>query len=176
MTEQWRTIKEFPEYMISNKGRVWSKTRVIKYSSGKRVFKTGGFKSQHCDKDGYKICGLIKNGEVSNQKVHRLVAKEFLLNEKGQVNHKDGNKSNNNAENLEWCTPSENIKHSYLKLNKKANVTSKLSSKNILEIRELKNDGMKQVEIAKKFKVSPMTISLIIRNKTWKNVTEVKNG
>lgn len=62
---------------------------------------------------GYYNVGLCKNNKRSCRKVHRLVAEAFIPNEEGkpQVNHKDGNKRNNNVENLEWVTSRENLVH-----------------------------------------------------------------
>lgn len=69
---------------------------------------------------GYKRVTLSKNGKTKRYLVHRLVATVFLPNtlNKKYVNHKDGNKINNNVLNLEWVTASENEKHSYSVLNK----------------------------------------------------------
>lgn len=62
------------------------------------------------DKQGYLLVHLCTNGKRKCKKVHRLVAETFIKNEynKIYVNHKDGNKQNNNVSNLEWVTPSEN--------------------------------------------------------------------
>ena len=64
---------------------------------------------------GYKVVALTKDGKQKLYKVHRLVATVFVENpmNKPQVNHIDGNKHNNNAENLEWVTASENTKHAF---------------------------------------------------------------
>jgi hypothetical protein len=63
---------------------------------------------------GYLQVALCKNGFVKIHSIHRLVAQTFIDNpqNKKQVNHKDGNKLNNHVSNLEWCTQSENMKHS----------------------------------------------------------------
>lgn len=68
-------------------------------------------------KDGYKVVSL-RVGDTSESKselVHRLVAKTYLerVVDKGHVNHKDGDKGNNNVDNLEWCSPHENMQHAY---------------------------------------------------------------
>lgn len=65
------------------------------------------------DSYGYAVVKLRDKNKVITKKVHRLVAEAFLTNEenKPQVNHKDGNKQNNNLSNLEWVTASENIRH-----------------------------------------------------------------
>ena len=65
--------------------------------------------------NGYKFVCLRKKGKTQNIMVHRLVAKAFVSNPSDLpcVNHLDGNKLNNNATNLEWCTHSENRKHAY---------------------------------------------------------------
>lgn len=77
--------------------------------------KTGRQLSSYLDKNGYVLVRLNKNGEGKHCRLHRLLAIMFIYNNdkinKTQINHKDGNKSNNNLDNLEWCTPRENNKH-----------------------------------------------------------------
>lgn len=81
---------------------------VIRKKDGKEV-------SQQINKFGYMNVLLRKDGKQKQHKVHRLVAQAFILNpqNKEQVNHIDGNKLNNCVENLEWCTPSQNMKHCF---------------------------------------------------------------
>lgn len=106
MIEQWKTIIDYPDYEVSNLGRV-------------RSFKFGKEKilSSRIDKDGYLIANLWKNGEQKTCKVHRLVAQAFLPNPNNypQVNHKDENKQNNCVDNLEWCTNQYNHEYSFAK-------------------------------------------------------------
>jgi len=66
-------------------------------------------------KNGYAIIDLHKNGTFKRKSIHRLVAETFIpiIKDKYYINHKDGNKLNNRADNLEWCTQSENIKYAY---------------------------------------------------------------
>jgi hypothetical protein len=93
-------------YKISPSGKVYNKKmhelKQYKSSSGTSY---------------YQVC-LCKNGFTKNFLVHRLVAKNYIDNplNKSQVNHKDGNIFNNHVSNLEWVTPSENMKHSIHKL------------------------------------------------------------
>jgi hypothetical protein len=70
---------------------------------------------QRMDRAGYLTVRLSKGGKDSTVSIHRLLAYAFISNteEKPWVNHKDGNKLNNEIINLEWCTPSENSKHAY---------------------------------------------------------------
>jgi len=91
-------------YYISSNGDVISKV-----CSKERVLK------QHMMTSGYKMVNLKKDKKQKNLSIHRLLAMHFLPNDNNyeQVNHKDGNKLNNDLSNLEWCTRSHNIKHMY---------------------------------------------------------------
>lgn len=116
-TEVWKNIKGYENYQVSNFGRVKRKSGFdeSKHYRKEKILKQNNAK-------GYFQVALYKNKKRKDFKVHRLVCNAFLINNKNkkQVNHKDGNKLNNNISNLEWCTPSENIKHAYkTKLRKK---------------------------------------------------------
>lgn len=107
-TEIWKPIVGFEGlYEVSNIGRV---------KSLKRNTTSGRVLSQALNR-GYMSVVLCKNGKHYNAKVHRLVAMAYIQNpnKKKEVNHIDGNKTNNRAENLEWVTASENAKHARLK-------------------------------------------------------------
>ena len=133
-----------------------------------------GFSKGSRDKDGYlRIC-LTKNGKEKTFKIHRLVALHFIVNpgNKKQVNHKDGNKENNNDWNLEWNTPKENIVHSWslglstAKIGSK-NGCSKLKESDILEIRE---SNLTLTKLADKYNVSFSLIGQIKRRKIWTHI------
>lgn len=87
-------------YEVSDSGEVFSKHR--------NRFLIGGTYP-----NGYEFVGLTVNGETKNFMRHRLVARAFIPNPENlpYVNHIDGNKKNNRVENLEWCTPVENVRH-----------------------------------------------------------------
>lgn len=100
--EQWSVITDFPNYEVSTRGQ-------IRHSSVNKSVKT------YHDHNGYYSTELYKNGKRSDKRVHRLVAEAFIPNPNGlpEVNHKDGNKHNNNVENLEWVSKSDNMKHAF---------------------------------------------------------------
>lgn len=112
-------LDNFPGYGVSEDGSVWSYWRTESLGMGKGtravIVETPKKKALHKNKFGYLTVGLMKNGKRTTQKVHRLVAAVFINNPHGKpdVNHIDGNKENNNVDNLEWATRSENMKHSW---------------------------------------------------------------
>ena len=115
MKEIWKPIPEFEQsYEVSNFGNVRSIDRYTPTWNG-QVLKKGVVKTKKEDKDGYFKVTLSKKSKKKNCFVHRLVAEAFIENpdRKPVVNHKDGNKQNNSEDNLEWCTISENVKHSF---------------------------------------------------------------
>lgn len=112
--EIWKNIKGYEsKYQISNLGRVRSLDRTVVRTDGKTIRKKGIILNNRVTRDGYLSVVLYDDSFKTNSKyVHRLVAQAFLSDtNKPEVNHKDGDKTNNNINNLEWCTRKENIKH-----------------------------------------------------------------
>ena len=96
--EKWKVIEDFPSYEVSDQGRV----------RNKKTKHVRAFSNNH----GYLQVDLYPGQKTKT--VHRLVADAFLGKHPGmQVNHIDGNKSNNHVSNLEWCSSSENNQHAY---------------------------------------------------------------
>jgi hypothetical protein len=152
-------------YSISNFGRVKSfkskKERILKPSLNGR---------------GYlKVSLSNSNILYKTEKIHRLVAKAFIPNhgDKPQVNHKDGNKLNNNVKNLEWSTELENMTHAcenkLVNNQGKNNGQSKLNDE---EVREIKygNKGMNHSEIARIYNISRTNVERIRTGKGWSHI------
>lgn len=102
IVEKWVILNEpYDKYAVSDLGQI-------------KNIKTGKILAQHLrPNDGYLQVTLWNNNKGKNFTVHRLVALNFLDNteKKRDVNHKNGIKTDNRLENLEWCTPSENNYH-----------------------------------------------------------------
>lgn len=101
MTQEiWKQVENFPNYMISNKG-------------GFKNIKTKKNIKPHVSNTGYYVCSMSDKGKVSSSNIHTLVAKAFLENPNPslytEVHHIDGDKLNNNVDNLKWVTRAENL-------------------------------------------------------------------
>ena len=110
--EIWKDIEGYEgRYKISNKGRVLSLSRYKQNHTKKQYVEEKIISNYINNKNGYVYVYLCKDGKYKNCRIHRLVAETFIPNPNGfpQVNHIDGDKTNNNVENLEWCTASYNI-------------------------------------------------------------------
>lgn len=103
--EHWKIIEEFPDYEVSDKGRI---RRLTPYKS---TYK-GKIKNTFINNVGYE-CVILHKDKQYCRTVHRLVAIAFLPkpDECYEINHKDENKLNNTVENLEWCTHKYNINY-----------------------------------------------------------------
>lgn len=113
--EIWADINGYEGlYQVSNLGRIKSLAR-YQDNHGTKQWIEERIKNARSKSSGYLVVDLYKNGVGKTKHVHRLVAENFIENKenKATVNHIDGNKSNNVANNLEWATPSEQNKHYY---------------------------------------------------------------
>ena len=111
--EIWLHIPDYIGYQISNLGRVRSIDRDLIYSDGRKRHMPGRILKPVLTDNGYFRIALHQKGSYRSYYIHRLVAATFVANPENKpiVNHIDGNKSNNCAENLEWVTYGENNDH-----------------------------------------------------------------
>lgn len=114
--EIWKDIKDYPGYQVSNLGRVRTNNKItITEKHGVRHWKNRILK-QKCTRQNMMRVELWNDKGHKTLSVHRLVAFAFLGNpvdENMTVNHKDGNRKNNNVNNLEWLSLADNIKHGF---------------------------------------------------------------
>ncbi len=157
--EQWRDIQGWPKHEVSNQGRVRRKLDVERMP--------GHMLSRHERRDGYVYV-------VFRRLVHHLVADAFLgvPSVHGQVvNHKNGDKGDNCAGNLEWVTPSDNQVHAYesgLQKRGTEHGRAKLTNEEVLDIRERYTGAWgQQSALAKEYGVSQGLISQIVKGEAW---------
>ncbi len=122
-------------------------------------------------KDNYYRIALTKNKVTKTMLLHRLIAIHFVPNPENlkYVNHKNGIKTDNRIENLEWCTSRQNIIHAFdnhLNLSGDRCPWAKLSDKQVVEIRNTyKNGGTSHRKLAKIYNVNHRTIGMLINHK-----------
>jgi len=177
-SEIWKPLVGYEnEYDISECGKVISKDRFVNNGDNKMFVKGRLMKITPCKRTGYCSVTLSKNGSSSKLKIHRIVMKTFNPienDEKYHVNHKDGNKLNNNVNNLDWTTPQENNSHSWEiglqnPMRGSNHPSDKFTTFEVLEIRKRWAETKEShSRIAKDYGVGRKTISRIVNGKTYK--------
>ena len=162
MEKATKEINGFKDYLCNESGMIYS-------------VRSQKFLKQAKDSNGYMTIELYGK----TQKVHVLIANTFISNpeNKPQVNHKDGDKTNNDIKNLEWVTAKENVRHAFkMKLRQgnkgESHPLRKLCNTDIIIIKEAwKKFGYgSQSKMAKYYGVKFSIISAICRNKKWSHV------
>lgn len=163
--ENERYVEEFKNYRTDEDGNVWNAKR-------------NHILAKDLHKSGYYRVRLCQDNKKYSKFIHRMVAQKYIPNpeNKPEVNHKDSDRLNNHASNLEWVTSSENSMHSFTYgsrvaikgTNKKL---SKLTDEDVLEMRKIyANNKISHIELGKKFGVSGSTCGRIIIGKAWAHV------
>lgn len=177
--EEWLPVVDYEEwYSVSNLGRV-KRTK-----AGRATF-AGKIIKQRVSRKGYMVLHLTRNSVSREFRVHCLVAAAFIgpRSDKMQINHIDGQKDNNHANNLEYVTQSENMRHAFdlglrnaLHCRGRNNHLNVLTEEAVLEIYKLAHEGkIQQRRLGKMFGVHQATIRDIKFGKSWGWLTGAKN-
>jgi NUMOD4 motif/HNH endonuclease len=168
MQEIWKSLENVVDYgnnyEVSNLGNV------------RHITKGNTLKGRISPK-GYLKVVLYYDGSNKNYQLHRLVALTFIPNpeNKPQVNHKDGIKSNNKVDNLEWSTNGENQRHAFengLQNSRKGvdNNSAKLTEEDVIKIKKMIIDNVSQTNIAKLFNISKSNVRSIQNGSIWSHI------
>lgn len=183
--EEWRSIAGFEGYYeVSNHGLIRSVGGTKIKKNGSHFNRAGQIIAQRVADHGYVVVMFRKMGKSYLRYVHRLLAQAFIPNpeNKGDINHKDGNKANNLIENLEWATRSENIKHSYDSLgHPKVSFAGELSA-----MAKLNNEAVRRIRrvliprhpiygakaLGREYGVDGSLIMRVVKRTSWKHVED----
>lgn len=189
-SEQWRSINDFPNYEVSNQGRV---RRLAHFKYGTASTRQSGYiLTQNSTPRTYRQVHLFHHGKSLSQMAHRLVLTAFV----GQcpvgheANHRNGIKTDNRLNNLEWVTPSQNKRHavrSRLAYIGERNGRAKLTANDVRRIRQELTQwsgirgGLAKLHperatysltaIARRYGVSRSAIAFIRNAQHWASVT-----
>jgi len=156
-------IKVQLNYIIHSDGKVWSQI-------------SNKFLKPWLSKSGYQLIRFADSNKTHT--IHRLVAESFIPNPNrlAYVNHKDGNKLNNDFNNLEWISATDNNLHAYstgLTPVGQENVHSILTEKEVLEIRKVYVSGHPNYgcgPLGRKYNTTESNIRKIVKRKSWKHL------
>jgi hypothetical protein len=174
MNQTWKPICGYEGlYEINEEGHV---RRIGAWTDGRKN-RIKGLRARTVSENGYCRITLFRDRTKKTFPVHRLVYESFIgpVPEGKQINHKDGNKTNNTPENLEVVTPSENQFHAYRILKVEARKGSqhhaaKVREDDVHAMRALRRRGWQLKEIAKEFGLSVPTVCWIVKNKSWNHI------
>lgn len=162
---EWRKLDWLPSYYsLGSDGR-------IKSEYGGKIRFLSGVRSP----TGYqRVCIKLPDGSHVSKFGHRLIAEAFFGKSALCVNHKNGNKTDNRIENLEYVTPAENSAHANIVLDAflrgENNPYAKLNGPEVEIILALHANGVSQTELSKQFNCSKGNIGFIVRRVTWRHI------
>jgi len=167
----WKKINSFDDYEISADG-------TVRFLGGWRQFGKNRRYAPPCIRsvsikaNGYAQVTLNNGKRIKNFYVHRLVAEAFLPKRDGKtyVNHKDGNKTNNNISNLEWVSASQNIRHAVDVLGLMIGERHSQSKLSVSDIEKIRKSSDSRKNLAEAYGVTPSHIGAIKRRETWTHV------
>ena len=165
MDEQWLTIEDFPDYAVSDNGRIM-RIKDTPYSQTGKILRPQKMVI------GYTKVILFKDTVRHQRCPHRLVLETFRgpCPEGFVANHKNGDKTDNRLENLEWISSGDNIRHARDKLGVSYRFNAKITQEQVGEIRSLLDRGMSQSKIAEMYGLHQTSIHYIKSGRNWHGV------
>jgi hypothetical protein len=179
MVEEWRDVPGYEgRYTINQRGEVKILRHTFKTKHGTIGIMPERLARVYKDSQGYPRVHLFNGFKWKAWLLHRVVAMAFIPNplNKPHINHKDANKSNHSIDNLEWCTPRENVDHAVkMKLQTpfrgEDSGSAKLTEDQVREIRERwRMGGIKQRDLGAIYGVKQYCIWAIVSGKTWRHI------
>lgn len=178
--EEWLPVLGFEKsYEVSNLGRIRSISRIVKHPFKGTHKINGKIRKQTLNSNGYRMVNLSYKGKTKYCSVHRLVCEAFNgapATPKHQVAHNDGNKQNNNRENLRWATVKENMKdrsdhgNTVIRFGEDSNF-ARATETVVHMMRAMWRSGKySQSKIGDMFGFPQSAVSKIVNKKRWKHI------